>query len=139
MVDFVSTHARVKGVAPSANGEGNQAEAIASEPLSASPPPTADGVDKLYHQLTEIHTIAAMQLAMCAHGAGPTQLLAWFRPGQVGRGLPQCPRGKVGTSNPRLTRWGCSLHYDEHSSRRRWCRDHKGPGKLASGSDMHDV
>jgi gamma-glutamylcysteine synthetase len=34
--------------------------------LNASPSPTADGVDKLYHQLAEIHTIAARQLAECA-------------------------------------------------------------------------
>jgi hypothetical protein len=27
--------------------------------LSASPSPTADGMDKLYHQLVEIHAIAA--------------------------------------------------------------------------------
>jgi hypothetical protein len=35
--------------------------------LNASPPPTANGVDKLYHQLKEIHIIAAMQLAECTH------------------------------------------------------------------------
>jgi hypothetical protein len=33
--------------------------------LNASPPPTADGVDKLYRQLAEIHTIAIAQLADC--------------------------------------------------------------------------
>jgi hypothetical protein len=34
--------------------------------LNTSPPPTIDGVDKLYHQLAEIHTIATAQLAECA-------------------------------------------------------------------------
>jgi hypothetical protein len=33
--------------------------------LSTSPPPTADRVDKLYHQLVEIHAIATAQLAEC--------------------------------------------------------------------------
>jgi hypothetical protein len=35
--------------------------------LSASPPFNVDGVDKMYRQLAEIHTIAAAQLAKCAH------------------------------------------------------------------------
>jgi hypothetical protein len=30
-----------------------------TEPLNAAYPPTADGVDRLYHQLAEIHAIAA--------------------------------------------------------------------------------
>jgi hypothetical protein len=32
---------------------------------STSPLPTADEVDKLYHQLAEIHAIAIAQLAEC--------------------------------------------------------------------------
>jgi hypothetical protein len=31
--------------------------------LSALPPATVDGVDRMYHQLTEIHAIAPTQLA----------------------------------------------------------------------------
>jgi hypothetical protein len=34
--------------------------------LNASPLPTADRVDKLYHYLAEIHPIAAAQLVECA-------------------------------------------------------------------------
>jgi hypothetical protein len=36
-----------------------QAEAAVAKAPSASPPPTSDGVDKLYHQLVEIYAIAA--------------------------------------------------------------------------------
>jgi hypothetical protein len=43
--------------------EGDQAEAIAAKLLSASPPLTIDGVDKMYHQPVEIHAIVAVQLA----------------------------------------------------------------------------
>jgi hypothetical protein len=38
-----------------------------TKPLSASPPVTANGVDKMYGQLMEIHTITVAQLAECAH------------------------------------------------------------------------
>jgi hypothetical protein len=39
----------------------------AAKALNKSPLPTVDGVDKLYHQLAEIHAIVAAQLAECAH------------------------------------------------------------------------
>jgi hypothetical protein len=45
---------------------GGQADATATVPLSASPPLTANGVDKIYCQLGEIHAIATAQLA-CTH------------------------------------------------------------------------
>jgi hypothetical protein len=48
---------------PSAVGGGQEA----AKALNKSPLPTIDGVDKLYHQLAEIHAIAAAQLAECAH------------------------------------------------------------------------
>jgi hypothetical protein len=41
-------------------------EAVVAKPLSASPPLTADGMDKMYCQLVETHTTAAVQLAECA-------------------------------------------------------------------------
>jgi hypothetical protein len=70
MVDFAATHARAKGVAPSANCEGGggqgQIEATTTKTPSALPPPTTDGVDRIYRQLAEIHTIVAVQLAECA-------------------------------------------------------------------------
>jgi hypothetical protein len=67
MVDFVSTQAQAKEVAPPASREGGQDEATAAKPLSASHLLTTDGVDKMYRQLAEIHAIAAAQLAECAH------------------------------------------------------------------------
>jgi hypothetical protein len=47
MVDYASTQAQTKGVAPSASREGSQAEAVVAKPLNASSPPTADGVRPL--------------------------------------------------------------------------------------------
>jgi hypothetical protein len=65
MVDYASTQAQAKGLAPSASRVGSQVEAAVAEPLNASSPTTADRVDRLYHQLAEIHAITAMQLAEC--------------------------------------------------------------------------
>jgi hypothetical protein len=67
MVGFASTQAQAEEVAPPANHERGQAEATAAKLLSASPPLTTDGVDKMYRQLAEIHAITATQLAECAH------------------------------------------------------------------------
>jgi hypothetical protein len=61
MVDFASTQARAKGVAPCANHEVGQTKAALAKPQNASPPPTADGVDMIYRQLVEIHAITAAQ------------------------------------------------------------------------------
>jgi hypothetical protein len=78
MVDFTSTQAHAKEVAPPTSCKGGQDEA-ATKPLNASPPLTADGVDKMYHQLAEIHTIITMQLAEYArwHRSDSTVSLAW--------------------------------------------------------------
>jgi hypothetical protein len=67
MVDYASTQAPTKGVAPSASRQGSKTKAAAVEAPNTSYPPTANGVDMLYHQLAEIHAIVAMQLAECAH------------------------------------------------------------------------
>jgi hypothetical protein len=67
MVDFASTQAQVNEVAPPASRERRQAKAAAAKPLSTSPPLTANRVDKMYHQLVEIHTITTAQLAECGH------------------------------------------------------------------------
>jgi hypothetical protein len=66
MVDFTTTQAWAKGEAPSANREGGQTGAAATKTPSALPSPTIDRVDRMYHQLAEIRTIAAAQLAKCA-------------------------------------------------------------------------
>jgi hypothetical protein len=52
MVDFASTQPQAKEGAPRTSREGGQAEAAAAKPLSTSPPFTADGVDKMYRQLS---------------------------------------------------------------------------------------
>jgi hypothetical protein len=66
MVDLAATQAQAKGVAPSTNRKGGQIKTIAATPLNVLPPPSTDGVDGLYHQLVEIHAIAATQLVECA-------------------------------------------------------------------------
>jgi hypothetical protein len=47
-MDFASTQARAKGVTPTATCEEGHTEAVAASPPKASPPPTADGVDRMY-------------------------------------------------------------------------------------------
>jgi hypothetical protein len=66
MMDFASTQAQAKEVAPLASYEEGQAEATMAEPLSASPPLTTNWVDKMSHQLVEIRAISTAQLAECA-------------------------------------------------------------------------
>jgi hypothetical protein len=67
MVEFASAQAQAEEVAAPASHKGGHAEAAAAKPLSTSPLLTTDGVDKMYRQLAEIHTVAAMQLPECAH------------------------------------------------------------------------
>jgi hypothetical protein len=59
MVDLTATRAQAKGAAPFASCKGSQTEAAAAMPLNVLLPPSADGADKLYCQLAEIHAIAA--------------------------------------------------------------------------------
>jgi hypothetical protein len=50
MIDFSSTPTHTKGVAPTTNREeGHTKTAVAGLP-KALPPPTADGVDKMYYR-----------------------------------------------------------------------------------------
>jgi hypothetical protein len=65
MIDYAPVQAQGKGDAPTINRKGGGQET--AKALNKSPLPTVDGVDKLYHQLVEIHAIAAAQLAECAH------------------------------------------------------------------------
>jgi hypothetical protein len=90
MFDFTSTQAQVEEVAPPASSEGGRAEATTAKSLSASPQLTADGLDKMYRQLAEIHAIAAAQLAECAHwrrsDSTPSLVQArtrWYRPSMM--------------------------------------------------------
>jgi hypothetical protein len=65
MMDYASTQAQAKGMAPTASHEEGHTKATIARPLKASPLPTTDEVDKMYHQLVEIHDIIASQLAEC--------------------------------------------------------------------------
>jgi hypothetical protein len=67
MVDLATTQAQTKGASPFVNRKESQTEAIMAKPLNMLLPPPADRVDKLYHQLVEIHAIATAQLVECAH------------------------------------------------------------------------
>jgi hypothetical protein len=66
MVDLATNQAQAKGLFPSVNWKEGQTKANAAKPQNVLSPPPADGVDKLYRQLTEIHAIATAQLAKCA-------------------------------------------------------------------------
>jgi hypothetical protein len=76
MVDLTATQLYAKGAAPPGSREGGGGR---SRPLWPSPrtchlhPPSIEA-NKLYHQLAEIHAIAAVQLAECAcwHQFSPT-------------------------------------------------------------------
>jgi hypothetical protein len=59
MVDFTSTQAQAKELAPPASRGEAQSEVAATKYQSVSPLLTADGVDRMYRQLPKIHTIAA--------------------------------------------------------------------------------
>jgi hypothetical protein len=67
MMDYAPDRVRSKGVVstPSCGWGQAEAEAVVAKAPSTSPLPTADEVDKLYHQLAEIHAIAIAQLAEC--------------------------------------------------------------------------
>jgi hypothetical protein len=67
MVDLTTIQAQAKGASPSVNRNKGQTEAAAAKPLNVLSLPPADRVDKLYHQLVEIHNIAVEQLAECTH------------------------------------------------------------------------
>jgi hypothetical protein len=86
MVDCTTTQTWAKEVAPSASREGGQTEATVANPPSTSPLLTTDGLDKMYHQLAEIHAITAVQLTECARWHRSNQTPIPVRAGLVGRG-----------------------------------------------------
>jgi hypothetical protein len=65
-MDLAATRAQAKRAAHSANREGGQTEAVVAKPLNVRQPPSTDGLDRLYHQLVEIHAFVAAQHAECA-------------------------------------------------------------------------
>jgi hypothetical protein len=64
---------------------GGQAKAATAKPSNTSPLLTTDGVDKMYHQLAEIHAITTAQLVECAcsHQSDSTPSLVWVRTGRL--------------------------------------------------------
>jgi hypothetical protein len=66
MVDFTSTQAPGKQVAPPANRDGGQAEATVATALSTLSLLSVDRFYKRYRQLAKMHTIIATQLVECA-------------------------------------------------------------------------
>jgi hypothetical protein len=63
MMDYAPARAQSKGVISTPSRGWGLAEAAVAKSLSASPSPITNVVDKLSHQLVEIHAIAATQLA----------------------------------------------------------------------------
>jgi hypothetical protein len=56
-----------QGAGPSSSVRRGPAGAVGAKSPSTPSPLTADRVERMYHQLAEIHAIAAMQLVECAH------------------------------------------------------------------------
>jgi hypothetical protein len=84
MGDFTATKAQAKGAAPCASRVVGQTEAVVAKTPRASPPPTANRVDRMYRQLAVINTIAVVQLAKCAYWrrSSPTSSPVWVGTGQ---------------------------------------------------------
>jgi hypothetical protein len=66
MIDYTPARAWSEGWVTTPRSRGALAEATMAKAMSFPPPPTGDEVDRLYHQLAEIHAIGAAQLAECA-------------------------------------------------------------------------
>jgi hypothetical protein len=163
MMDYVSTPAWAQGLAPTVSREEGHAEATMARPPKASPPPTTDGVDKMYHQLVEIHANATAQLAECIRCVDLTQPLTRLTPALVREDPPQSPpwQGRlhhhqwISLPKPRCGSEAHALsprllanppggqarnpHHGEHKSQRRHSCDSKGPGVETPRSGTRDV
>jgi hypothetical protein len=86
VMDCATSQAQREGVGSTLRHLRGPAEATMAKAKSLSPPPTIDEVDRLYHQLGEIHTIGAMQLVECARWwrSTPAPSSVWARTGQQG-------------------------------------------------------
>jgi hypothetical protein len=113
MVDFTSTQAQAKEMAPPVHREEAQGGAIGAKSQSTLPPLIIDGVDMMYHQLAKIHAIAKALLAECAR---------WCRtdltPHSVRAGIGQLRPGAV----PSATRLVPSPSVDFMSQATLWPR-----------------
>jgi hypothetical protein len=86
MVDYAATRARSEGALLPPYGQLGLAEATVARAMVSSPPPTTGEVDRLYHQLTEIHAISATQVVecTCCRHSNPTPSQVWARVGRWG-------------------------------------------------------
>jgi hypothetical protein len=113
MVDFTSTQAQSKELAlPVRQGEA-QAEAGGAKSPSAPPPLIANGADKMYHQLVEIHAIATRQLTECAR---------WHRTDSTPRSVRAGMRRQRPGAVPSATRLAPSPSTDFASQALLWPR-----------------
>jgi hypothetical protein len=87
MMDFTSTQAQAKELAPLASRGEAQAKAAAAKSPSASPPLTADEVDRMYRQMVEIHAIIAAQLVECSRWSRIDSTPTWLEREPVNQGL----------------------------------------------------
>jgi hypothetical protein len=138
-------------------------------PLKASPSSTADGLDKMYYQLAEFNSIAAVELAQWAHWhrSDPTMNMARVGVGWQGptvepsmtrmTTLPLTyfsPHALLWRRGPRIKpqahQWARqvvaqperatrNLHHGEPSYRRRLSCDRKGPAVETPRSSPYDV
>jgi hypothetical protein len=79
------------GVASTASREESHTGVVAARPLKASPPPTADGVDKMYRQLAEIHAIVVVNLAECVRWRWSNPTLTRLTLALVSKDPPRSP------------------------------------------------
>jgi hypothetical protein len=130
--------------------------------------PTTDEVDRLYHQLTEIHAIGATQLAECArwrcydstpcqvraktgqqspNGTPSSAIMAPPLPADLSSQVSLRQQGPHGEPSARrrdrqastLPEWHPrSPCYDKLDGRRRSCRDPRGPLAGTTRSRTHD-
>jgi hypothetical protein len=67
---------------------------------STSAPPTTNGVDKLYHQLAEIHAITIAQLAECTRWSRSDSTPSPIRVGTSRQGPDKMPSMTSGAPSP---------------------------------------
>jgi hypothetical protein len=87
MLDLAATQDQAKGVAPSANrkGGGGQTETAIAMPLNALPPPSTDGVDRLYANWQKSMSSPPRNWQSAPTSAGLTQPIARFMPRPDGK------------------------------------------------------
>jgi hypothetical protein len=124
MLNFTSTQALAKELSPPVRRREARVEATEGNSTSTSPPLTANGLERMYHQLAEIHAIAAAQLVECARWrrSDSTRRLVRLgashpRPDQPpSRMRPaSSPLSDLSSQAPPWQWWGCHNEPQAHS------------------------